>query len=122
MEKSKTKNLSPLRYIMIARDLNQTKMAEYFLCTDAYIGAVISEKKVMHPRTLKFGLKNMGIELDNYMELVELKQILVESDYSQDLKHRCMLIKAIEVINPTLRETTSKLLESCLNNQKQSKR
>ena len=51
--------------IRIAKDLNMEQMAEYFLVTKAYISALEKGKREMNFRTLKYGLDNLGITLDD---------------------------------------------------------
>jgi len=116
--KEKEINLVPLRFIRIAKDLNMAEFSKHFLVTSAYISLVEKGKREMTLRTLKSGLKEMGISYIDYVELEELSEELITKDIDKNLKYRIMLTKAIGVINPSLKEETEQLIDVCYRDKK----
>lgn len=113
--KSENHNLSALRIIRIAKDLNQEEFAEYFLCTKAYISSVEHGKRQMHLRTLKSGLNEMKISIVDYFNLEELRDYMLKIDMDSLSIYRCMLAKAIGLVNPDLKEQSELLVMQILN-------
>lgn len=105
-------DLVPLRFIRIAKDMSSKDFAEYFLVSPAYISAIEKGQRQMHPRTIKSGLRDMGIEYEDYLELEQLAKELNLQEIEDGEKYRMMLIKAIGVINPSLKEETEQLLDT----------
>lgn len=105
-------SLQPLRFIRIAKDMSQKDFAQYFLITPAYITALENGKRKISERTLRFGIAQLNIEYDDYLELEELSENLKQQKYDDLKKYRIMLIKAIGVIAPDLKEQTEELLQN----------
>ena len=104
-------NLNPLRMIRISKDLTREEMAEYFLVTPAYIGAIESNKKEMTTRTLKSGLHYLNITLDEYESLRDFGDELLQTELSDDKKYTYMLIKTLGIVEKSLKEETEQYLE-----------
>ena len=100
----KNTSIMPLRMIRIAKDLNMEQMAEYFLVTKAYISALEKGKREMNFRTLKYGLDNLGITLDNYSDLDGFREYIEKQPLDQQSKFKFMLIKTLGVVSPELKE------------------
>lgn len=116
--KEKETSLIPLRFIRIAKDLNMEEFSKYFYVTSAYISLVEKNKREMALRTLKLGLKEMGISYIDYVELKELAEELIPQDIDKNLKYSIMLTKAIGVINPSLKEEKEQLIDVCYRDKK----
>ena len=111
----KYEKLVPLKFIRIAKDLNREEFSKYFLCTTAYISSIEIGKRVMHIRTLKSGLREMGISIDDYMKLEELKEILIKLNVEEEVAYRTMLSRALGIINPDLKTEAEELVKAMLN-------
>lgn len=105
-------NIMPLRMIRIAKDLTLDEMANYFMVTKAYMSAIENNKREMHIRTLKFGLIEMNINLDDYLQLQEFSVDLLNSDLPDRDKYKFMLIKTLGVVSPELKIETEELLDN----------
>lgn len=112
---SEVHNLNPLRLIRTAKDLNQEEFAGYFLCTKAYISAVEHGKRQMTFRTLKSGLTEMQISVEDYFELEKLRDYMIEMNIDSLSVYRCMLAKAIGLVNPDLKEQAELVVTQVLN-------
>lgn len=112
----KNTNTMPLRMIRIAKDLNMEQMAEYFLVTKAYISALEKGKREMNFRTLKYGLDNLGITLDDYSELDSFREYIENQPLDQQSKFKFMLIKTLGIVSPELKENANDLIASYLDN------
>lgn len=104
-------NITPMRMIRIAKDLTMTDMANYFMVTPAYIGALEKNQRKIKIQSLKFGLDNLGISLDDYFLLENFSKNLLNDNISDEYKYRYMLIKTLGVVNPELKVQTEELLE-----------
>lgn len=113
--KNDTEQLVPLKFIRIAKDLNRDQFSKYFLCTKAYISSIELGKRIMHPRTLKSGLKEMGISVEDYMKLEELKDYLEKLNVDKEVAYRTMLARALGIVSPDLKEKAESLVEEMLN-------
>lgn len=109
-------SIMPLRMIRIAKDLNMEQMAEYFKVTKAYISALEKGKRDMNFRTLKYGLDNLGITLDDYSDLDSFREYLENQSLAQQDKFKFMLIKTLGVVSPELKENTNELITIYLDN------
>lgn len=109
-------NLNPLRIIRIAKDLNKGDFAKYFLCTTAYISALEHGKRKMRLATLRSGLNEMNISLDDYSALEKLRDSLINIniDIDKNYMYRCMLAKALEIVSPELKEQAESLVSQML--------
>ena len=105
----KNTSIMPLRMIRIAKDLNMEQMAEYFLVTKAYISALEKGKREMNFRTLKYGLDNLGITLDDYSDLDGFREYIEKQPLDQQSKFKFMLIKTLGVVSPELKENAEEL-------------
>ena len=112
--KSNQQNFHPLRFIRIAKDIKQNEFSKYFLCSPAYISAIENGKREMTLRTLKSGLNELGISLEDYFELKELGNYLVTSEIEKDIIYRCMLAKSIGIIRPDLKKDAEQLIVEML--------
>lgn len=104
-------NITPMRMIRIAKDLTMTDMANYFMVTPAYIGVLEKNQRKIKIQSLKFGLDNLGISLDDYFLLENFSKNLLNDNISDECKYRYMLIKTLGVVNPELKVQTEELLE-----------
>lgn len=104
-------NLMPIRIIRIAKDLSMEEMANYFMVTKAYISAIEKNKRKIRIQTLKFGLDNMNISLDDYYELQDFSQELLNIELSERDKYKFMLIKTLGVVSPEQKTQSEELLE-----------
>ena len=107
-------NLNSLRIIRIAKDLNKGNFAKHFLCTTAYISAVEHGKRKMRLATLRSGLNEMNISLDDYFALEELRDSLINMDVDRNYMYRCMLAKALGIVSPELKEQAESLVSEML--------
>ena len=112
----KNTSIMPLRMIRIAKDLNMDQMAKYFLVTEAYISALEKGKRNMNFRTLKYGLDNLGISLDDYSNLNSFREYLENQPLDQQSKFKFMLIKTLGVVSPELKENANELITNYLDN------
>jgi len=112
----KKDNIMTLRMIRIAKDLNMEQMAEYFLVTKAYISALEKGKREMNFRTLKYGLDNLGITLDDYSDLDNFREYLESQPLDQQSKFKFMLIKTLGTVSPELKENANQLISNYLDN------
>lgn len=112
----KDTSIIPLRMIRIAKDLNLEQMAEFFLVTNAYISAIEKGKREMNFRTLKYGLDNLGITLDDYQELDSFREYIEKQPLEQQNKFKFMLIKTLGVVSPELKESSNELINIYLDN------
>ena len=104
-------NLNPLRMIRISKDLTREEMAEYFLVTPAYIGAIENNKRAMTTRTLRSGLNYLNITLDEYESLRNFGNALLQTELSKDKKYAYMLIKTLGIVEKSLKEEAEQSLE-----------
>lgn len=111
-------SLVPLKFIRIAKDMSSKDFAEYFLVSPAYISAIEKGQRQMHPRTIKSGLRDMGIEFEDYLELEQLAKELNLKDIEEGKKYRIMLIKAIGVADTSLKDISEQLLDTYYRNKK----
>lgn len=111
----KYEKLVPLKFIRISKDLNRDEFSKYFLCTKAYISSIELGKRIMHPRTLTSGLREMGISIDDYMTLEELKDILINLNVEEEVAYRTMLARALGIVSPDLKEEAEVLVKEMLN-------
>ena len=107
---SEVHNLNALRLIRTVKDLNQEEFAKYFLCTKAYISSVERGKRQMTFRTLKGGLNEMQISIAGYFELEELRDYMIGINVDSLSIYRCMLAKAIGLVNPNLKDQAELLI------------
>lgn len=112
----KNTSIMPLRMIRIAKDLNMEQMAEYFLVTKAYISALEKGEREMNFRTLKYGLDNLGITLDDYSDLDGFREYIEKQPLDQQSKFKFMLIKTLGVVSPELKENAEELISRYLDN------
>ena len=112
----KNTSIMPLRMIRIAKDLNMEQMAEYFLVTKSYISAREKGKREMNFRTLKYGLDNLGITLDDYSDLDGFREYIEKQPLDQQSKFKFMLIKTLGVVSPELKENAEELISRYLDN------
>lgn len=106
-------NLTPLRMIRIAKDLTREEMAEHFLVSSAYIGAIENNQRQMSRGTLKYGLMSLDITLEEYKSLEEFKEELLSKDLNECDKYKFMLIKTLGIVDKEEQEKTEDLLEKC---------
>lgn len=112
--KSNQENFHPLRFIRIAKDMKRNEFSNCFLCTPAYISSIESGKKEMALRTLKCGLNELGIPLEDYFSLVELRDYLISNETDNEIIYRCMLAKAIGIIRSDLKKDAEQLVMEML--------
>ncbi len=108
-------NINSLRMIRIVMDLSIEQMADHFLVSSSYISALEKGKRKINFRTLKYGLDNLKIKMEDYLELDDFRNYLENGDFDMQSKFRYMLIKTVGVVSPNLRKTTDELLDSELN-------
>ena len=111
----KNGKINVLRMIRIAKDLNMEEMAEYFLVSKAYISAIEKGIRNISLRTLKFGLNNLGILIEDYFELVDFAEKLDEMSLNNESKYKFMLIKTLGVVSPELKDKSNQILGEFLN-------
>lgn len=104
-------NIKPLRMIRIAKDLTMEEMGEYFLVTKAYISALEKGNRSINFRTLRFGLDNLNISLEDYNTLEEFSETLLNDELSNKDRYKFMLIKTLGVVDTELKEETEELLD-----------
>lgn len=104
-------NIKPLRMIRIAKDLTMEEMGEYFLVTKAYISALEKGNRSINFRTLRFGLNNLNISLEDYNTLEEFSETLLNDELSNRDRYKFMLIKTLGVVDTELKEETEELLD-----------
>ena len=104
-------NISPIRMIRIAKDLTMEEMAQFFLVTRAYISAIEKNKREFRLRTLKFGLNNLNISLNDYFILEEFSQELLNSELCNRDKYKFMLIKTLCILEPDEKNSSEEILE-----------
>lgn len=110
MEKNKN-SLVPLKFIRIAKDMKTKEMAEVFEVTTAYISAIETTSRNIRKQVLIYGLEKLNINYGDYLELEALSyELSLREDIDDLKKYRIMLIKAIGVINPSLKEECKELL------------
>ncbi|MBE6160474.1 MAG: helix-turn-helix transcriptional regulator [Lactobacillales bacterium] len=109
-------NIVPLRIIRIAKDLSMEEMANNFMVTKAYISAVEKGDRKMKIQTLKFGLDNMNINLDDYFQLEKFSEELLDSELSNSDKFKFMLIKTLGIVSIKLKVKSEEILEKYYNN------
>ena len=100
--------------IRIAKDFSTEEMANFFEITSAYVGAIESGKRIMHFRTLKYGLNNLNITFDDYVELDEFSSILLEKDIEDREKFKYMMMKTIGILTPEIRFEIDEILNNTL--------
>lgn len=108
------RGLMPLRMIRIVKDYNLEQMANHFEVTLAYISAVEKGIKQMHFRTLKYGLDNLGISMNDYEDLNSFSQEMDSLEMEYKDKFKFTMIKTMSVVYPELKEKTEELLKTYL--------
>ena len=69
----------------------------------------------MNFRTLRGGLNEMKISTSKYFELEELRDYMLQMEYDSLSVYRCMLAKAIGLVNPDLEEQSELVVTQILN-------
>jgi len=111
--KERKNSLVPLKFIRIAKDMKSKEMAEAFGVTTAYISAIETTSRNIRKQTLIYGLQKLNINYADYLELEALSyELSLREDIDDLKKYRIMLIKAIGVINPTLKQNCEELLNT----------
>lgn len=105
-------NLNPIRMIRIAKDLKTEDMAFCFSVTSAYISAIEKGERKFKEQTLKFGLDNLGITLEDYYDLESFKEELLNTELSKEEKHKFMLVKTLGIVNSKLKEASDETLKT----------
>ena len=80
------------------------------------ISALEKGKRDMNFRTLKYGLDNLGITLDDFSDLDSFREYLENQPLDQQSKFKFMLIKTLGVVSPELKENANELITSYLHN------
>ena len=109
MEKA---NLNSLRAIRIVKDMKTDDFANAFGVTKSYICALEKNEKNIKIQTLKYGLDNLGISLDDYNELEEYGKLLSTYNIDEKKKFALFLIKAISVSTKELSEQADFILSN----------
>lgn len=105
--------LSPLKFIRIAKDMKMREMAEIFEVTSAYISAIEMGQRKIKKQVLIYGLNDLNINYDDYLELESLSyELSLREDIDDLKKYRIMLIKAIGVVDIDLKEEIDQLLDT----------
>ena len=97
-----------LRLIRVVSNRTVKEIADAFKVTSAYICAIENGKRVAPERTIYFGLKELGIELDDF------KNMILTSDLSYEEKYALALSKAIAVVSPELKPKVNELIIKAL--------
>ena len=105
-------NITPIRMIRIIKDLSMDEMAEYFMVTKAYISAIEKRERKFRIQTLKFGLDNMNISLEDYYILEDFSNELLNEELSDRDKYKFMLIKTLGIVEPEAKDKTDELLDN----------
>lgn len=109
---NKKNNLVPLKFIRIAKDITAKEMSESFKVTPAYIYAVESGERNLKEQTLIYGLNNLNINYEEYLELESLSyELSLKDEIDNYEKYKIMLTKAIGVINQELKEQAEELID-----------
>ena len=109
---NKKNNLVPLKFIRIAKDITAKEMSESFKVTSAYICAVEGGERNLKEQTLVYGLNNLNINYEEYLELESLSyELSLKEEIDNYEKYKIMLTKAIGVINPELKEQAEELID-----------
>ena len=107
MEKA---NLNSLKAIRIVKNISTLEFAKYFEISKSHIYALESGERNLKFKTLKNGLDNLNISLEDYYELEEYSLLLSNSNFSEKKKYALFLIKAIGVTKKEMKEETEKTL------------
>jgi len=105
-------NITPIRMIRIIKDLSMDDMAQLFMVSKAYISAIENNQRKFRTQTLKFGLDNLNISLDDYYILDEFSEKLLNTELSDRDKYKFMLIKTLGIVEPDTKIQTEVLLEN----------
>ena len=68
----------------------------------------------MRLATLRSGLNEMNISLDDYSALEKLRDSLINMDIDKNYMYRCMLAKALGIVSLELKEQAESLVSEML--------
>ena len=117
MYNEKKWNLVPLKMIRIAKNMSTEEMASHFEVTTAYINLIENGDKALRKTTLKYGLIGLNISYEDYSELENFSNYLLEKEIDKHDKYKYMLMKTIGILSPEERI----IIEEYLNNALDSK-
>ena len=77
--------------------MKPAEFAEKFACTGAYISAIENGTRSMKFQTLCYGLNNLGISYDRYLELDSFVNSIANEELDEQNKRRLMMLKAMSI-------------------------
>ena len=103
--------LIPLRLIRIVMNMSAKEMANSFGISTPYISSMENGNRKINDDILIKGLTNLGIELEDYEDLDEFCDVLMESDLDYQNQYRYALMKALGVVSPSFKSETESFLQ-----------
>lgn len=98
--------LNVLRIIRLCYDMKQNEFAFFFQCKTVHINEVEHGKKNLNQDRLKLGLSNLYFKYEDYLELVDYKEILETLDISNQKKYQLLLLRGLEQTKKSLEEAS----------------
>ena len=77
-------NTTPIKMIRTVKGITVDKMAYYFEVGQSYITMIDNEERSFKTQTLKNGLNNLGVTMEQYNEITEFREFL-ENRYTDEL-------------------------------------
>lgn len=107
-------NLSVFKIIRVAKGITLKELSKYFDCDSAYLSECANGKKKINLERLKRSLANMNIRTSEYFVLEEMRDYMIKNNYSYLEIYQTMLIYALGMVNPELKEEASDIVEQIL--------